>query len=86
MNEVFLIGNIITDIEFKFIVNSKNISIVRFAIEIINDQQTISIKAYNEMADFVYNSLNKNDVIIVNGYLTNDGEVIAKNVICLSII
>ena len=38
------------------------------------------------MADFVYNSLNKNDVIIVNGYLTNDGEVIAKNVICLSII
>ena len=32
MNEVFLIGNIVNEIEFKFIINSKNISIAMFNI------------------------------------------------------
>ena len=47
MNEVFLIGNIVNEIEFKFIINSKNISIAMFNIE-TDDKQVIKIKAYNE--------------------------------------
>jgi len=80
MNEVFLIGNIATDIEFKFIVNSKNISIAKFEIEIISNKQTISVKVYNEMADLVYSSLSKNEIVIINGYLSNNGEVVVKSI------
>ena len=46
MNEVFLTGKIISNVEFKFIINSKNISIAMFNIE-TDDKQVIKIKAYN---------------------------------------
>ena len=48
MNQVYLIGKIITDIEFKFIINSKNISIAMFKIKTIKDNQEIHIKFVND--------------------------------------
>ena len=36
MNLCFVIGKIVSEIEFKFIINSKNISIAYFKIELIN--------------------------------------------------
>lgn len=68
MNEVFLIGKIISDIEFKFIINSKNKEIAWFEIE-TNDKQIVRIQAYNQLADFVYSKLNTNDKVFINGYI-----------------
>ena len=68
MNEVFLIGKIISDIEFKFIINSKNKAIARFEIETAN-KQIVRIQAYNQLADFAYSKLNKNDKVFINGYI-----------------
>ena len=78
MNEVFLIGKIITGIEFKFIIKSKDISIVIFKIETIEYKQKIEVKAYNEMADYIYRKFNKNDMIMINGYINNVCEIIIK--------
>ena len=78
MNEVFLIGKIITEIEFKFIIKSKDISIVVFKIETIEYKQKIEVKAYNEMADYIYRKFNKNDMIMINGYINNVCEIIIK--------
>ena len=74
MNKVFLIGKIITEIEFKFIINSKNILIASFKIETL-DKQIIQIKAYNEIADYVYSKINKNDIITIEGKLEIDGVI-----------
>ena len=71
MNKVFLIGKIITEIEFKFIINSKDISIASFKIETL-DKQIIQIRAYNEIADYVYSKFNKNDFIVIEGRLEED--------------
>ena len=60
MNEVFLIGKIISDIEFKFIINSKNKAIACFEIE-TNDKQIVRIQAYKQLADIAYSKLNTND-------------------------
>ena len=69
MNEVFLIGKIVTNIEFKFIINSKKQkSIAIFKLETL-DKQIIKIKAYNELADFVYGKLKKEDKVFVYGSL-----------------
>ena len=68
MNEVFLIGKIISDIEFKFIINSKNKAIARFEIETAN-KQIVRRQAYNQLADFAYSKLNKNDKVFINGYI-----------------
>ena len=80
MNEVFLIGKIITEIEFKFIIKSKDISVVVFNIETIEYKQKIEVKAYNEMADYIYRKFNKNDMIMINGYINNVCEIIIKTV------
>ena len=68
MNEVFLIGKIISNIEFKFIINSKNKAIACFEIKTA-DKQIVRIQAYNQLADFAYSKLNTNDKVFINGYI-----------------
>ena len=53
MNLCFLIGKIISEINFKFVLNSKNISIAYFKIE-LNNKSIVEVKAYNELADYCY--------------------------------
>ena len=71
MNEVFLIGKIISDIKFKFIINLKNKAISCFEIETA-DKQIVRIQAYNQLADFAYSKLNTNDKVFVNGYIEDN--------------
>ena len=80
MNEVFLMGKIITDVEFKFIINSKNISIAMFKLETIKDNQKIEIKAYNEIADYVVSRLKKGDTVILNGYIDTEWKIVIKTI------
>ena len=68
MNEVFLIRKLISDIEFKFIINSKNKAIACFEIE-TNAKQIVRVQTYNKTADFAYSKLNTNDKVFINGYI-----------------
>ena len=72
MNEVFIIGKVITEVKFDFILNSKHISIARFGVITVRDEQEIEIMAYDEMADYVYANLKHEDVVMINGYLEYD--------------
>lgn len=75
MNICFLIGKIISDIDFKFIVNSKkyySISILQIEL---NNKSIIKVKGYNEIADFCYRRLLKNDYINLYGELNSKGEI-----------
>lgn len=77
MNIVFIEGKIINNIEFYFIINSKNISIAIFKVELLN-KSIVKIKAYNELADYCYSKLNKGDLIFIEGYLNSNMEIIWK--------
>ena len=68
MNEIFLIGKIISNIEFKFIINSKNKAIACFEIKTA-DKQIVRIQAYNQLANFAYSKLNTKDKVFINGYI-----------------
>ena len=69
MNGVFLTGKIISNVEFRFIINSKNISIAMFNIE-LDDKQIIKVKAYNEISDYCFSKLKNTDRIFINGELS----------------
>ena len=73
MNEVFIIGKIITEVKFNFILKSKHISVSRFKIMTVYDKQEINITAYDEMADYVYVNIKQGNFVMINGYLKNDG-------------
>ena len=79
MNLCFLQGKVINKVEFDFILNSPNISIVNFKIELSN-KSIVTIKAYNELADFCYSKLNPNDKLFIYGYIC-ENIIIAENII-----
>lgn len=79
MNFVIVLGKIIEDIQFKFIINSKNKSIAIFKMKLLNNSE-ITVKAYNEQADYCYSKLNKNDSIYIEGQLNSKMQIIVRNI------
>ena len=79
MNLCFVMGKIVSDIEFKFIINGKSISVVLFDIQLSNDS-IIKIKGYNEIADWCYQKLVKGDIVAIQGYFNNKMEIIIENI------
>ena len=77
MNEVFLAGKIISNVEFKFIINSENISIAMFNIE-TEDKQVIKIKAYNELADYCYSKLEKSKRVFIYGKISKNNIIVKE--------
>lgn len=71
MNEVFLIGKIITEIKFDFVLNSKKKSIAQFYLKTL-DKEEIKIAGYDDIADFCYSKLNKDDKLFLYGFLNKD--------------
>ena len=79
MNICILIGKICSNVQFDFILNGKNISIVRFNLKLSNGS-IIKIKGYNEMADYCYRNLKEGDVVLIEGMLNSKIEIILKEI------
>ena len=79
MNEVFIIGEIISKIDFKFIVNNKKyFSKVKFRMQTLDKQQIIVI-GYNDIADFALKNLKEKDRILINGNINTKMEIEIKS-------
>lgn len=78
MNICFIYGKIISEIDFKFIINNKNVSVVRFYIRLSNNS-IIRVKAYNRLADYCYRNVIKEDKVYIYGRMERD-EVIIKEI------
>lgn len=74
MNICFLMGKIISEINFKFMIQGKNKYIAIFQIEVEN-KTIITVKGYDEIADYCYNQLQKDNYIIIMGILDYKGEI-----------
>ena len=80
MNICFLKGKIISDIKFKFIINNKKYySISIFKIKLDN-KSIITVKGYNETADWCYRNLIKNDNIAIYGNLNSEMEIVVQDI------
>jgi len=79
MNICFFIGKIITEINFDFILNSKDISVCIFDIELLNGSD-IKVKGYNEIADYCYSTLKQGMNIQLQGYINNKCEIILDDI------
>ncbi len=79
MNQVFILGKIISDIEFKFMIKNKNKAIAIFKVKLLDDT-IVTVEAYNEKADYCYSKLNKNDTIYIQGYINSKMQIIVKDI------
>lgn len=74
MNLCILLGKIVSEIEFKFIIKGKNRSIAYFDMELLN-KSIIRINAYDKNADYIYRKMNTGKEIIVKGKLRANGNI-----------
>ena len=82
MNLVCIQGKVVSKIDFKFIINSKNISIAISKVELSN-KSVVKVKAYNEMADYCYRKLSEGREVIIEGRLNTKLEVICNKIITI---
>lgn len=75
MNFCFLMGKIISNIEFNFMIESNHISIATFKI-VLNNNSVLQVKAYDKIADWCYINLVKNDWVALEGKLNSKMEII----------
>ena len=82
MNEVFLIGKVLTDVEFKFMINSKRIAKARFNGKQIkcNKEELRKLKRndFRIYADYVYKNINTQNMVMINGCIENNNVIIKK--------
>ena len=77
MNICFLIGKIISEIKFDFVISNRKINKIsrtEFYIKLKNNS-IIKIVAYNELADKCFKELEKGKIIIIQGRINTLGEV-----------
>ncbi len=74
MNNCFISGKIITEIDFKFAIKNKFYSIAEFKIELDN-KSIIKIKAYDKNAEYCYQKLEKERYINIYGKITSKGDI-----------
>ena len=67
-------GKIISEVEFKFIIKSKNKSIAYFKMKLLN-KSVVKVKAYNARADYVFRNYRRNQIIAIQGKIRGDGMV-----------
>ena len=78
INLCFLKGKIIDITDYKFIydknnktVGNKHICIIKLQLK-IEDKQIVWLKGYDEIADFIYQTLKKGDEIFVEGRIEDN--------------
>ena len=79
MNEAFISGEIISEIEYKFIINSKKNALAGFKLKLGNDSE-IKCIAYDELADCCYRKLKTGKYVNMYGRLINNKD---KNIMFL---
>lgn len=78
MNICFVIGKIVSEIEYRFMINSRNKSIVQLWLETSNFNK-IYIVGYDDIADKIYNMFEKGDFISFCGKIESDKIIVNYN-------
>ena len=75
MNLCFVMGKIISDINYKFVINDKKIkSVVIFEFK-LNSDTRIPVIGHNKKADICYSRLRKYDNIYIYGLINSNGQI-----------
>lgn len=74
MNICFIQGKVIEEVRFKFYIESKKLSIAKTKVKLSNGNIVV-IKGYNEMADWIFHYIEKEDRIYIQGKLDTNMEI-----------
>ena len=78
MNEVFLIGKVIKEIEYRFMLEKGKNAKAEIMLELL-DKTQLKVIAYNENADYAMQYIRKNNIVFIYGIIKK-AKVIVKNI------
>ena len=78
MNEVFLIGKVIKEIEYRFMLEKGKNAKAEIKLELL-DKTQLKVIAYNEEADYTIQNIRENDIVFIYGMI-KETELIIKNI------
>lgn len=82
MNKCYFIGKVVSTPIFDFLYDSKYISICHFSLELNDkDKNVIKIYAVNELADYIYQKVDINKYICIEGILCSNIEDFSVQII-----
>ncbi len=76
MNRGYLLGYVVNEVKYDFILNGKNDAIAIFSIRLSNNS-VIYVISYNKNADFCYRRLKVGDKIFVVGSFNSKFQIIS---------
>ncbi len=79
MNEVYVIGKIVSKIEYKFMIYKKYDAIAKFSV-ILKNNSIVNVRAYNNIADKVLRKYKIDDNVFINGKINSKMEIILTNI------
>ena len=88
MNICFIIGKIISKIEFDFVIDNnkgfknEKISVVRFKLKLL-DENILNIIGYNNVADFCCQKLKIGENVLIQGFINNSRKIEIKNIMII---
>ncbi len=92
MNIIFILGKVVSNVEYNFIYDKykidncnekyKHIVIAKVKIEILN-KSVVNIYGYDDIADDMYRNLKSNSNVMVMGQIDSNMEINVENVIIL---
>ena len=71
MNLVYIIGKIVSNINFKFTYKSNKNAVAVFICKLNNDA-LIEVKAFDNNADYSYANLKQGDFVIIEGSINSN--------------
>lgn len=77
MNECFLLVKRISAIDFRFIINKEQKSIVRFKAKLLNDSE-IELFAYDNLADYIFQK--ELDIFYLRGKIRDGMKIEIKEI------
>lgn len=79
MNLVYIIGKVVSNIDFKFTYKSKGNAVAVFVCE-LNNGSMVKVKAFDNNADYCYANLKQGNFIILEGSINSNNEIVIKNI------
>ena len=79
MNLVYIIGKIVSDINFKFTYKSNKNAVAVFICK-LNNGSLIKVKAFDNNADYCYANLKQEDFVLIEGSINSNNMVNIRNI------
>jgi len=79
MNLVFIIGRIISDVNFKFTYKSDKNAVALFICQ-LNNGSLVKVQALDNNADYCYANLKLGDFVIIEGSINSKFIISVKNI------